>query len=624
MPAGRAAVTPAAVARRARVPRARLPGIAGQLTGGSRWRRLAAGLGSIAAVALVVGVLAGAGLPAASKGATARTKGTGSSIVERRDLVATDTQSGTLGYANPSTVFNRLSGTITALPAAGALIKPGQTLYRVDQSPVVLFDGTVPAYRSLSAGVGDGLDVQELKQNLVALGFDPSHQITINQTFDAATISAVQAWQASLGEAQTGTVTFGQAVFLPGPQRVTTVNAALGSPGGSGTGSASGSAAGSAAGALGTATGASGSASTGATAASATAISPQTEFVSLTGVVASPAAAAPAPPVASATPAGASADPAAASAAPSGAANTTCSTPGAAAKSLPPAGRPKSTTPAGSPPAHCQLPSFQLKALLALLKAETLELGQGKPAAPTSSGSGSRTSGAGAGSAPSRASGASGVSGARGGGSGASSAVGGAGGSGGSGGGASASSAGGSAGASTAQAIMQTTSNQHVVTVALDATKQSEAVLNEPVTVQLPSGSIVNGKITHISPVAQTSSGSSSGASGGSSSGPSAGGSGSSAPSATVPVTIALSSNARVSGLDQAAVSVNFQQQSARNVLSVPVTALLATAGGGYAVQEAASPHRLISVTPGLFATGYVQISGAQVFPGLRVTDSQG
>ena len=71
-------------------------------------------------------------------------------------------------------------------------------------------------------------------------------------------------------------------------------------------------------------------------------------------------------------------------------------------------------------------------------------------------------------------------------------------------------------------------------------------------------------------------------------------------------------------------MSVNFVQQRARHVLSVPVTALLATAGGGYTVQEAAAPHRLLAVTPGLFAAGYVQISGAGIHPGLRVTDSQG
>ena len=71
-------------------------------------------------------------------------------------------------------------------------------------------------------------------------------------------------------------------------------------------------------------------------------------------------------------------------------------------------------------------------------------------------------------------------------------------------------------------------------------------------------------------------------------------------------------------------MSVNFEQQVANNVLSVPVTALLATAGGGYAVQESAAPRQLIPVTPGLFAAGYVQISGSQIYPGLQVTDSQG
>jgi hypothetical protein len=89
-------------------------------------------------------------------------------------------------------------------------------------------------------------------------------------------------------------------------------------------------------------------------------------------------------------------------------------------------------------------------------------------------------------------------------------------------------------------------------------------------------------------------------------------------------VTITLTGHRHVKGLDQAAVSVNFEQQKATSVLSVPVSALLATAGGGYAIQEAAPPQKLIPVTPGLFAAGFVQISGPGVFPGLQVTDSQG
>ncbi len=59
-------------------------------------------------------------------------------------------------------------------------------------------------------------------------------------------------------------------------------------------------------------------------------------------------------------------------------------------------------------------------------------------------------------------------------------------------------------------------------------------------------------------------------------------------------------------------------------MLSVPVTALVATSGASYAVQEAAAPHKLIPVKTGLFAAGDVQIQGRGIYPGLQVTDSQG
>ncbi len=264
--------------------------------------------------------------------------------------------------------------------------------------------------------------------------------------------------------------------------------------------------------------------------------------------------------------------------------------------------------------------------LLALLKAETQELKKalsGSGSSRSSTGATGTTRPSTGTSTPSRGSSSSG-------GSAAVSAGTSAGASGGSSSGAGTAGTAGSAGSGsagsgssgTAQALLQTTSNELVVTVQLDATKQSEAVVGEPVTVQLPSSNTVNGKITEVSPVAQTSSASSSSSSAGSG-GTGSGGS-SSTPSATIPVTIKVTGRHPLSGLDQAAVSVNFQQQVQNHVLSVPVTALLATAGGGYAVQQAAAPHRLIAVTPGLFAAGYVQISGGQVYPGLQVTDSQG
>ena len=57
-------------------------------------------------------------------GNAAGTTATGAATVQRRNLVATDTESGTLSYANAQTVYNRLSGTITWVPPVGQVIKP--------------------------------------------------------------------------------------------------------------------------------------------------------------------------------------------------------------------------------------------------------------------------------------------------------------------------------------------------------------------------------------------------------------------------------------------------------------------------------------------------------------------
>jgi len=59
------------------------------------------------------------------------------------------------------------------------------------------------------------------------------------------------------------------------------------------------------------------------------------------------------------------------------------------------------------------------------------------------------------------------------------------------------------------------------------------------------------------------------------------------------------------------------------NVLAVPVTALLALAGGGYAVEVVTTDgtHQLVSVAAGLFddAAGLVQVTGSGLAAGLHV-----
>jgi hypothetical protein len=593
-----------------------------RLMQGSQWRHAGSAIAAIGVVALAIGVIVGAGAPGSSKGASgASSNGSGVATVQRRDLIATDTEPGTLGYANPQPVFNRISGTLTYLPTVGATIKPGQALYDVDGSPIVLMDGTVPAFRTLTSGVSNGPDVTELNRNVVTLGFDPSHQITVNDTWQAGTTAAVEAWQASLGQTQTGTVTLGQVVFLPGVRRIDSVTGVLGSTGGGGAGAGSSSA--------GTTTGASLTVTPTASSVPVSASAPgqaRAEYVSFTTTAAAPAstpattttavarASTPAttaattapPPAIHAAQAPACTEPGTTTAA-----TTTPATPCPTATTTTPA----TTTTTPAKPSGKGSPTAQQ--LLAQLVAELKKLASGGSRTGTTGTSGST------GSSGRTSAGATGGA-SRGGGSGAGAAAASAGsasGGGGSGGGSSSSAAGSSAAGATATEVLDTTSADLVVTVQLDATKQSEAVVGEPVTVQLPDGSTQPGKITAVSPVAQSTSSSSS-----STAAASGGGGGSSTPSATVPVTIALLGNHHVAGLDQAAVSVNFQQQVERGVLSVPVTALLATPGGGYAVQTVnqAGVHKLVPVSPGLFAGGFVQVSGSDLVEGMQVTDSQG
>jgi multidrug efflux pump subunit AcrA (membrane-fusion protein) len=88
-----------------------------------------------------------------------------------------------------------------------------------------------------------------------------------------------------------------------------------------------------------------------------------------------------------------------------------------------------------------------------------------------------------------------------------------------------------------------------------------------------------------------------------------------------VPVTIRPARRAGAGSLDQALVEVAITDRTVHNVLAVPVNALLALSGGGYAVEVVAGAHHLVRVTPGLFddAAGVVQVSGPGLAAGQRV-----
>ena len=72
--------------------------------------------------------------------------------------------------------------------------------------------------------------MRQLEDNLVALGFDPGRAITVDRHYGRATAAAVRRWQRTAGLPRTGAVALGEVVFLPGPVRVATVAATVGTP----------------------------------------------------------------------------------------------------------------------------------------------------------------------------------------------------------------------------------------------------------------------------------------------------------------------------------------------------------------------------------------------------------
>ena len=146
--------------------------------------------------------------------------------VVRQTMVDTDDVSGVLGYGPRTMLAGWIPGVITAVPLPGDVIRQGQPIYRVDNTPVVLMYGRIPAYRTLWPGA-TGPDVRQFEGDLKALGY---HGFTIDDTYTAATAAAVRRWQKALHLTQTGQVELGRVVFSPGAVRVDSVTAGVNQP----------------------------------------------------------------------------------------------------------------------------------------------------------------------------------------------------------------------------------------------------------------------------------------------------------------------------------------------------------------------------------------------------------
>ncbi|HEV3369601.1 MAG TPA: hypothetical protein VG074_08550 [Acidimicrobiales bacterium] len=182
------------------------------------------------------------------------------------------------------------------------------------------------------------------------------------------------------------------------------------------------------------------------------------------------------------------------------------------------------------------------------------------------------------------------------------------------------------ASALTGQTVMQGSSTTRQVQMALNASQQSHVAIGDTVTITLPNNQTTPGVVSSVGTVATCPSNSGSSGSGGSATpgtGTCSSGSSGSSSTPTITVDVNPSDPAATGTWDQAPVQVTITTASVPSALVVPVTALVAQSGGGYAVEvfDAGGTNHLVPVSLGLFddADGLVQVSGSRLAAGQKV-----
>ncbi|GAB7040343.1 MULTISPECIES: efflux RND transporter periplasmic adaptor subunit [Catenuloplanes] len=234
--------------------------------------RVAAGLAvAVAVPAIIVTALVWTRDVDAAAEEPAETISVGTVPVARTDLSTNRTLTGTLGYGTPRAVRAVREGVITGLPASGATIDRGQSLYQVNDEPVPLFIGAPPLYRTISGTNMTGRDVAMVAKNLGALGYaigdQPDAGQQVKQTYTeepdpapdpapsgtpppgtpvtrtawvtvrdgegvltAALSAAITRWQRDVGLPADGVIEAGDLAVLPGAVRVDSLAVQVGDP----------------------------------------------------------------------------------------------------------------------------------------------------------------------------------------------------------------------------------------------------------------------------------------------------------------------------------------------------------------------------------------------------------
>ncbi len=149
--------------------------------------------------------------------------------------------------------------------------------------------------------------------------------------------------------------------------------------------------------------------------------------------------------------------------------------------------------------------------------------------------------------------------------------------------------------------VLVTTGSERIVAFELDVAESQLAKAGTRVTVELPDGTTASGKVSSVGRTAKP-------------------GDDTQGEGPKVTLTVSFDEPGEVGGFDQSPVTVNLTGETRRDVLTVPVNALLALPGGGFGLQVVrGGTTREVKVELGMFAEGRVEVSGGGLREGAKV-----
>jgi membrane fusion protein, multidrug efflux system len=152
------------------------------------------------------------------------------------------------------------------------------------------------------------------------------------------------------------------------------------------------------------------------------------------------------------------------------------------------------------------------------------------------------------------------------------------------------------------QEVLKYTGTGRQVTALLEVSQQRLARKGVAVQVRMPDGKMTAGTVERVSTVVEQ---------------PADQGS---QPQTSIEAIVSLNDPNAAAGIEAAAVTVVFTAEEHKDVLTVPVAALVALAEGGYGVEVIeGSTTRYVAVQTGLFANGRVEITGNGLQEGTTV-----